>query len=473
MTLSLNFPLLFRALVFTQTQQMLDIIERLVVSHGWRYHRMDGSTSVATRARLIDDFNNNDEIFVFLLTTRVGGLGVNLTGANRCVIYDPDWNPSTDVQARERAWRIGQSREVTVYRLITSGTIEEKVYHRQVYKQFLTDRVLRDPRQKRFFKARDLSDLFTLGDEYAYGTETAEIFAGLDTAIQADADGDRAAVLSNGGASGNGESRRAPGQGALEGSPSDRDDYDSSGGGEPSQTRRRASTNVNAPDEEVAADHEGGSGSGEVNILRDLLDGTGVHAALDHSKIEGAHDPERRTAQKEAAKIAQRAAEALRQSRLQVQQAPLNQPTWTGRSGAAGAPAPRRFGAAMNARLQPAANGVSGSGGRFGAGGGGAGGALRSSDLLAQMRARQAAVANAAMAPELASAQALAERLASFLQGKGGSAPSAAIAAAFQYGVGAPDVALFKNVLKQVAQLERRPGGGKEWVLKPEFAATG
>lgn len=78
-----------------------------------------------------------------------------------------DWNPSTDVQARERAWRIGQAREVVVYRLITSGTIEEKVYHRQVYKHFLTDKVLRDPRQRRFFRAKDLTDLFTLGDEYA------------------------------------------------------------------------------------------------------------------------------------------------------------------------------------------------------------------------------------------------------------------------------------------------------------------
>lgn len=65
--------------------------------------------------------------FVMLLTTKVGGLGVNLTGANRVVIYDPDWNPATDTQARERAWRIGQQNAVTVYRLITAGTIEEKV----------------------------------------------------------------------------------------------------------------------------------------------------------------------------------------------------------------------------------------------------------------------------------------------------------------------------------------------------------
>lgn len=64
---------------------------------------------------------------MFLLTTRVGGLGVNLTGADRVIIYDPDWNPATDTQARERAWRIGQIRQVTVYRLESAGTIEEKV----------------------------------------------------------------------------------------------------------------------------------------------------------------------------------------------------------------------------------------------------------------------------------------------------------------------------------------------------------
>ncbi len=102
---------------------------------------MDGSTSDLMRSRLMDDFNSNPDVFLFLLTTKVGGLGVNLTGANRVLLFDPDWNPSNDSQARERAWRIGQSREVVIYRLITSGTIEEKIYHRQIYKSFLTNKV--------------------------------------------------------------------------------------------------------------------------------------------------------------------------------------------------------------------------------------------------------------------------------------------------------------------------------------------
>ena len=105
-----------KVLLFTQTQQMLDILERHVQDAGMRYHRMDGSVALPTRFRMIDDFNRNPDVFVFLLTTRVGGLGVNLTGANRIILYDPDWNPSTDIQARERAWRLGQKRAVTIFR---------------------------------------------------------------------------------------------------------------------------------------------------------------------------------------------------------------------------------------------------------------------------------------------------------------------------------------------------------------------
>ena len=75
-------------------------------------------------------FLKDKSIFIFLLTTRVGGLGINLIGADRVIIFDPDWNPSTDTQARERSWRIGQDKHVTIYRLLTTGTIEEKIYHR-------------------------------------------------------------------------------------------------------------------------------------------------------------------------------------------------------------------------------------------------------------------------------------------------------------------------------------------------------
>lgn len=84
------------------------------------------------------------------------------------------------MQARERAWRLGQTKEVTVYRLMTSGTIEEKIYHRQIYKQFLTNKILKDPKQRRFFDASNLQSLFTLASEDAVGTETGELFKGTE-----------------------------------------------------------------------------------------------------------------------------------------------------------------------------------------------------------------------------------------------------------------------------------------------------
>ena len=132
-------------------------METFVKQHNYSYLRLDGNTGIGSRQPMIQKFNTNPDIFVFLLTTKVGGLGVNLTGANRVIIYDPDWNPSTDLQARERAWRIGQKKDVTVYRLLMSGTIEEKIYHRQIFKQYLTNRVLNDPKQRRFFKSNDVT----------------------------------------------------------------------------------------------------------------------------------------------------------------------------------------------------------------------------------------------------------------------------------------------------------------------------
>uniref|UniRef100_A0A673HE43 DNA excision repair protein ERCC-6 n=1 Tax=Sinocyclocheilus rhinocerous TaxID=307959 RepID=A0A673HE43_9TELE len=174
-----------RVLLFTQSRQMLEILEVFVRENGFSYVKMDGTTTIASRQPLITQYNQNKDIFIFLLTTRVGGLGVNLTGANRVVIYDPDWNPSTDTQARERAWRIGQKQQVTVYRLLTAGTIEEKIYHRQIFKQFLTNRVLKDPKQRRFFKSNDIYELFTLSNpDGSQGTETSAIFAGTGSDVQ-------------------------------------------------------------------------------------------------------------------------------------------------------------------------------------------------------------------------------------------------------------------------------------------------
>ncbi|XP_063880762.1 DNA excision repair protein ERCC-6-like [Scylla paramamosain] len=173
-----------RVLLFTQSRQMMCILEKFLMDESYSYLKMDGTTTVASRQPLINKFNSDPSYFVFLLTTRVGGLGVNLTGADRVVIYDPDWNPSTDSQARERAWRIGQLRHVTIYRLLMAGTIEEKIYHRQIFKQFLTNRVLKDPKQQRFFKTNDLYELFSLTEGEKEKTESSAIFAGTGSEIK-------------------------------------------------------------------------------------------------------------------------------------------------------------------------------------------------------------------------------------------------------------------------------------------------
>ncbi|KAJ3128979.1 hypothetical protein HK101_005308, partial [Irineochytrium annulatum] len=180
-----------RTLVFCQTRQMQDILERMVRDEGWRYFRMDGNTQIRNRIGMVDEFNADKSIPVFILTTKVGGLGINLTGANRVIIFDPDWNPSTDVQARERAWRLGQTRDVHVYRLMMSGTIEEKIYHRQIYKQFLTDKILQDASSgnapqggRRFFDSGRLFDLFKLGDAAGTGTETGSMFRGTEKVLE-------------------------------------------------------------------------------------------------------------------------------------------------------------------------------------------------------------------------------------------------------------------------------------------------
>ena len=488
-----------KVLIFAQTQQMLDIIEKMVVDVGWKYRRMDGGTSVAQRARIIDDFNTNPDVYLFLLTTRVGGLGVNLTAANRCIIFDPDWNPSTDVQARERAWRIGQLREVAVYRLITSGTIEEKVYHRQVYKHFLTDRVLQDPRQRRFFKARDLADLFTLGEEYAEGTETGEIFATLGTEVDVSYVPDDQERQSNELNDSVNEGLRSEdvatrSYGSLASSTST-DEQDGrrlpAEAKEFGETEKAISIRNETVVNNMKSNGKSAGDDGDAHILKDLLDGAGVHSALDHDRIEGAHRSDNAVAEREAAKIAAKAAEALKRSRRAVLSAPITEPTWTGLSGRAGAP---RFGKTLNPRLGESINagksaGISkrnapvkvskkqtptnGSSARLSSD---RAAPLASSVLLARMRERSGGMPTAGSTdefdPDVTRGRDIGSRVMQFLRSNGGCASSEDVAAAFQGEIGSGDAALFRGVLRQVATLQRRQLGGagkSTWVLRPEF----
>jgi len=124
-----------RVLIFCQMTRMLDILEEYMSKKKYTYFRMDGSTQIADRRDMINEFQTNPKIFAFLLSTRAGGLGVNLTGADTVIFYDNDWNPTMDAQATDRAHRIGQTKVVSVYRLITADTIEERVLKRAKQKQ--------------------------------------------------------------------------------------------------------------------------------------------------------------------------------------------------------------------------------------------------------------------------------------------------------------------------------------------------
>lgn len=98
--------------------RVLDILEIFLTYHGYKYLRLDGTTGVEQRQILMDRFNRDPRYFVFILSTRSGGVGVNLTGADTVIFYDSDWNPTMDAQAQDRCHRIGQTRDVHIYRYI-------------------------------------------------------------------------------------------------------------------------------------------------------------------------------------------------------------------------------------------------------------------------------------------------------------------------------------------------------------------
>lgn len=308
-----------RTLLFCQTKQMLDIMEKFVANMrvddehpelgNFSYLRMDGSTPIARRQLLVDSFNNNTGLDVFLLTTKVGGLGVNLTGADRVIIYDPDWNPSTDTQARERAWRLGQKRDISIYRLMTAGTIEEKIYHRQIFKTFLTNKILKDPKQKRFFKLNDLHDLFTLGDQDEQGTETGDMFQGAETRY------------------GGLKSRSASLFTSQKPAHANADNL----------MEVAAMMGVSKVDKFAGETHEEEkkTHTDEDRIMGGLFAGN-VHLTLKHDAVIELGPQEMSLEEKEAARIARDAALALRESRKLARRTKVGTPTWTGKFGAAG-----------------------------------------------------------------------------------------------------------------------------------------
>merc|ERR1719336_2381520 len=136
---------------------MLNILGDYLEHYGHKFSRLDGQMEFTARQENIDRFNNDPEVGVFLLSTRAGGLGINLTSADTIIIYDSDWNPQQDLQAQDRAHRIGQTKPVMVYRLVTANTIDEKIVERAAAKRKLEKMII----AKNKFKSQDSDGLKT------------------------------------------------------------------------------------------------------------------------------------------------------------------------------------------------------------------------------------------------------------------------------------------------------------------------
>lgn len=138
-----------RVLIFTQMTRILDILEDFMVMRGYKYCRIDGNTDYEAREAAIDQFNQEgSEKFCFILSTRAGGLGINLQTADTCILYDSDWNPQADLQAQDRCHRLGQKKPVSVYRLVSENTVEEKIVERAQQKLKLDAMVVQQGRLK-------------------------------------------------------------------------------------------------------------------------------------------------------------------------------------------------------------------------------------------------------------------------------------------------------------------------------------
>ncbi|GAW01163.1 DNA repair SNF2 family [Lentinula edodes] len=158
---------------YTQT---LDLFEKLCRTKKYGFFRLDGSMSITKRQKLVDQFNNPEgKEFIFLLSSKAGGCGINLIGANRLILFDPDWNPAADQQALARVWRDGQKKECFVYRFISTGTIEEKIFQRQANKQALSSAVVDEKEDtERHFTLDALRQLFLFNEKTL--CETHETF---------------------------------------------------------------------------------------------------------------------------------------------------------------------------------------------------------------------------------------------------------------------------------------------------------
>ncbi|OAA69762.1 DNA repair protein Rhp26/Rad26 [Cordyceps fumosorosea ARSEF 2679] len=402
-----------KTLLFSQGKLMLNIIEKCMKDCSISYLRMDGETPVDQRQPMIDRFNNDPDVHVFLMTTRTGGLGTNLTGADRIIIFDPDWNPSTDLQARERAWRLGQNKPVKIYRLMTEGTIEEKIYHRQIFKQFMTNKVLKDPKQRSSYDLSDLYDLFTYNQGRDAAAQRSEVFRGAEVDLA------------------NGESD--------------------------------ASGKTVAPDREqqelkqmdlVAAMEEFKEDKAAQDERR-MLDGIfarSVNSAYDHEQI--VNGPSKAKAdiailRHEANQVAKQAAAHLRRAGQEARSIPIGTVTWTGEVGQGGRPGGSRR------RAGPSSAGIlSNLADRQGLDSGTGSGSSRAGTPDKNLKAKDFML-----------------MIKQFINRHNGKVPSKMLVDHFnQFCPGKKQSDEFKTALDTIAMLSKTGGAGRGmWSLKPQF----
>ncbi|KAK4152663.1 SNF2 family N-terminal domain-containing protein [Chaetomidium leptoderma] len=430
-----------KTLLFCQGVQMLDVIETFVGRlDNIKYLRMDGKTPVKLRQSLVDQFNTDPELDIFLLTTKVGGLGVNLTGANRVIIFDPDWNPSTDVQARERAWRLGQKKEVTIYRLMTAGTIEEKIYHRQIFKQFLSNKVLKDPKQQTTFNLSDMHDLFSLSSYEDGVTETSELFRGSDVKNFKRAE-PKQLILP-----GHDAVPLRPRQGGAkreEAEPSSADEKE----GDLRNIHGVASF-------ETYEDPSAPPTNEEDRLMEGIFAKSGVHSALEHDEIINGKKTvkaDRKMLQQEANRIAAEAALGLRRAGEQARNVPIGTVTWTGEVGEAGRPANIRRG-----RGPGSAGILAGVANRQGLATGSPGSSRPGTPSAADQTLR---------------ARDFERMIPAFIKRHNGQVPSKVLVDHFnQYCSGSRQADAFKLALGKVAKMEKAGSSMRAiWKLKPEY----
>lgn len=176
-----------RVLIFSQMTGVLDILEDYCIWRGHQYCRLDGSTSHTDRTDRIAAFNApGSEKFVFMLSTKAGGLGINLMTANIVIIYDSDWNPQNDLQAMDRAHRIGQTKQVIVYRIIAENTIDEKIIERAEMKKRLDNIVIQQGRLVDQTKKLGKDEMLTM---IRHGA--SKVFASTNDEVDLDIDIDK------------------------------------------------------------------------------------------------------------------------------------------------------------------------------------------------------------------------------------------------------------------------------------------